>query len=248
MDMRVSRTGKLASVLETILASSVLALAISPPYALLIVAVVLVGLVWEGRAGRRAQLAGAIAVVVVGIFALILTIGAWQEVTDRSPNNPIALVAAWISDGTKFELYKLERGSGWVQQLFGTTPEWAHIPMATGNGLVQPFLPATLMDATSLPLPRVIGIVARPWLVYLAAVSTVCAIRSTEWRRMAQSADLPLFGGLGRHCWGLLSASGRSVGQSAGLARYSSHHKWLWQGGYGSIPKRSKARGFFDPE
>ena len=171
----------------TILASSVLALAISPPYALLIVAVVLVGLMWEGRAGRRAQLAGAIAVVVVGIFALILTIGAWQEVTDRSPNNPIALVAAWISDGAQFELYKLERGSGWVQNLFDVTPEWAHIPMATGNGLVQPFLPATLMDATSLPLPRVIGIVrALGWFILLPFLlyAPFAALRGEGWRSL----------------------------------------------------------------
>lgn len=171
----------------TILVSSVLALAISPPYALLIVAVVLVGLVWEGRTGRRAQLAGAIAVVSVGIFALILTVGAWQEVTDTSPNNPIALVAAWISDGTQFELYKLERGSGWVQQLFGNTPEWAHVPMATGNGLVQPFLPATLMDSTGLPLPRVIGIVrALGWFILLPFLlyAPLAALRGEGWRSL----------------------------------------------------------------
>ena len=181
------KNGDMQAGIVTIVASSILAIAISPPYALLIVVVVLVGLVWEGRAGRRAQIAGAIAVLVVGVFALSFTVGAWQEVTSSSPNNPLALVAAWISDGAKFELFKLEQGSGWVQLLFNQTPEWSHIPMATGNGLVQPFLPATLMDSTSLPLPRVIGILrALGWFVLLPFLlyAPFAALRGEGWRSL----------------------------------------------------------------
>ncbi len=179
--------------IATILVSAVLGLAISPPYALLMVAVVVVGLVWEGRAGRRAQLAGVLVISLLGLLALSLTVGAWQKVTAASPSNPLALVGAWISDGAQFELYKLERGSGWVQLLFDQTPEWANIPMATGNGLVQPFLPATLMDSTSLPLPRAIGIVrALGWFILLPFLiyAPFAALRSTGWRSLQTYLNL----------------------------------------------------------
>ena len=173
--------------LVSILASTALVLAISPPYALLTVAVILVGLIWEGRAGRGVQLAGVVVVVALGVIALALTVGAWQQVTQRAPENPLSSVAAWITDGARFELHKLERGSGWVQLLFERFPEWAHIPMATGNGLVQPFLPATLMDSTSLPLPRAIGIVrALGWFALLTFLlyAPFAALRGPGWRSL----------------------------------------------------------------
>ncbi|MCH7611487.1 MAG: hypothetical protein IIB10_12485 [Chloroflexi bacterium] len=170
-----------------IIAAAGIALAVSPPYALLMLAVVLVGLVWEVQGRHKAQWVGVALVVVLGLLALSLTVGAWQKVTAGSSPNPLALVGAWISDGARFELFKLERGSGWVQLLFDRTPEWANIPMATGNGLVQPFFPATLMDSTSLPLPRAIGIarglgwfLLLPFLVYVP----FAALRGAGWRSL----------------------------------------------------------------
>jgi hypothetical protein len=144
-------------------------------------------MIWEGRSARKRRFGVVAGILAVGAIALILTVGVWQEVTLRYDQSPLDPIRAWIRQGTDFELEKLTRNSGWVQQLFGITPEWAHIPMATGNGLVQPFLPATLMDSTSLPLPRAIGIArALGWFLLLPFLIYVpfAALRSTGWRSL----------------------------------------------------------------
>lgn len=164
--LRQNRTRAAIAVLAVALTISA---TISPPYALVFATVAVTAWLWEGggRGTRFAILAAAI-----GFLGLGLTAGAWAQL-DKSPQGLAGLLDWWIVSGAEFELYQLERGSGFVQKMFELTPEWAHLPMATGNGLVQPFLPATLLDSTSLPLPRALGVLRGlgwfallPFLVY----------------------------------------------------------------------------------
>jgi len=58
--------------------------------------------------------------------------------------------------------------SGWVQKVFGLVPEWSQMPLATIYGIVQPFLPAALMDSSSAPLIRIIvSLRALGWFITL---------------------------------------------------------------------------------
>jgi hypothetical protein len=181
------RNGQLRSGIATIAIAFLISLALSPPFTVLMLAVILLALVWEGRVSRRAILVGVAGFAILGGFALVVTLAAWQGAASVSAAQPLRLIEAWITEGANFELYKLEQGSGWVQNLFELTPEWMHLPMASGNGLVQPFLPAALMDSTSLPLPRGLGIsralgwfLLLPFLIY----APFAAVRSQGWRSL----------------------------------------------------------------
>jgi hypothetical protein len=181
------RNGDVRTGIATIVVASILSLALSPPFTVLMLSVVLLALVWEGRVVRRVIFVGVAGFAILGVIALAVTLVAWQGAASVSAAQPLQLLGAWITEGANFELHKLEQGSGWVQNLFELTPDWMHVPMATGNGLVQPFLPATLMDSTSLPLPRAIGIVrALGWFILLPFLIYVpfAALRSTGWRSL----------------------------------------------------------------
>ncbi len=179
------RSGQQRSGLATVLVALILIAPISPPYTLMIAAVVVGAVLWEGR--RRA-LRLLLLTAGIGILALILTAGAWSNIEQAPQGSLLELVDWWLVSGARFELVRLERGSGFVQKLFESAPEWTHLPMATGYGLVQPFLPATLLDATSLPLPRILAVfrgvgwfIVLPFLIY----ATVSLIRAGEWRSLA---------------------------------------------------------------
>src|SRR3990172_134783 len=74
--------------------------------------------------------------------------------------------------------------SGWIQDIFGRTPEWAHVPLATLYGMVQPFLPAALMDNSGVVLMRVVMVLrAVGWFAVLPILlyASWTAPRLTGW-------------------------------------------------------------------
>ena len=176
------RIGGQRAGLATMLVALAFTASLSPPYALLFAVTLLAAWIWEGsRQGARMM----VAIVAVVVAALVLTIGAWSQIGTAPQGSAVGLLDWWINSGAEFELSKLERGSGLVQKYFELAPEWAHVPMAIGYGLVQPFLPATLMDATSLPVPRVLGVLrGLGWfaLLPLLIYAPFAAVRATGWR------------------------------------------------------------------
>jgi len=178
------RTGAIRPGLVQILFGSLIALAISPPSALMILVLIGLAWVWEGRLRPSLGLGWPIA---LGGVALVLTLAAWSAVTGMGGGNPIALLGNWLTEGARYQLTLLEQGSGWAQRLFELTPAWAHAPMATLYGLTRPLLPASLADNSGAALWQLIGIwrgsgwfVLLPFLVYAA----VAAVRSGGWRRL----------------------------------------------------------------
>lgn len=179
------RRGQQGGGLTVALVALLLTALISPPYALIFATLLAGALLWERRGARLRLLIVAAAIAVLG---LVLTAGAWGQIEQAPQGDLLGLLDWWLTGGARFELVRLERGSGFVQKLFESSPEWAHLPMATGYGLVQPFLPATLLDSTSLPLPRALGVfrgvgwfVLLPFLLY----APLAAARSAGWRSLA---------------------------------------------------------------
>jgi hypothetical protein len=178
------RAGEQQSGLTTMLAALAFTTLMSPPYAFLFAITLLVAWIWEGsRQGTRLilMIGGVVA------LALLLSIGAWSQISNAPQGGPLGILDWWINSGARFELQRLESGSGLVQKYFDLVPEWAHMPMATAYGLIQPFLPATLMDATSLPLPRVLGVLrGLGWfaLLPLLIYAPFAAIRANGWRSL----------------------------------------------------------------
>jgi hypothetical protein len=87
------------------------------------------------------------AVFVAGLFIL-------SSALDRQGNlgggTPIGVINNFMREAVKWDVYQLERGSGWVQKLFDEMPEWLRLPFVMVYGVLQPVLPAALVEPTTL--------------------------------------------------------------------------------------------------
>ncbi len=163
-----------------------LCLFISPPYALILI-LLLAGAWLFGKAPAGAwrwALLGAL----VSVPALYFTVRAWAALQGGPQGGVLELFGWWIASGARYQLYLLTEQSGWVQKIFGLVPEWAQMPLATAYGLLQPFLPAALMDSTSVPFIRALvswraagWFFSLPFIVY----APLAALRARQWRRPA---------------------------------------------------------------
>lgn len=162
------RLGSYRSGGMLVLAGALLAGLVSPPTLVLILAMVGLAFLWEGRIEWSKARLPALIALVLAVVGIAVTAQVWSSLANMPQGNILQTIGYWMTGGASFELVLLERDSGWVQKLFDQTPEWAHYIMATGNGLVQPFLPAALADSSSLPLARFIGILrAGGWFFLL---------------------------------------------------------------------------------
>jgi hypothetical protein len=165
-----------------------LGLGFSPPFALLTLAIIAGWWTWDRGRAARTRAWTAVVLVALGVLALMLTARAWAALSGGPQGGMLEVLRWWLESGARYQLHILERESGWVQKIFGMIPEWSQLPLATAYGLVQPFLPAALMDSTSKPLVRVI-VSARGlgWFLMLPLLlySSVASLRSQGWRSSA---------------------------------------------------------------
>lgn len=89
-------------------------------------------------------------IVIVVLIVLTLIVGflgeyfiPWME------TSPISWIQDWLRATAKWQSHLSERASGKMQSLFEKTPEWSHIYILLGYGIVRPFLPAALLDAAA---------------------------------------------------------------------------------------------------
>lgn len=192
-----AREGDLRSGLPMALVGVGLTVWISPPYAVLLLGLAGLAWIWEGRRAPRAS-----AVVLAGMGALalvmvVLTARAWTGSGAAGGGSPLEVIGSWLTEGARYELSKQFAASGWVQEIFRRTPEWTWFPLATLNGLVQPFLPATLLDRTVIPLMRVILIArALGWFVLLPFLlyAPLAAFGQAGWRGLPTFLSLAVWG------------------------------------------------------
>lgn len=146
-------------------------LAVSPIIALATLAI-LGGWIYFDRAGKSIPLwsiASAILIFILGLFVLSSALNRSGEFDSSSP---LHIVGGWLKLAVQWDVYQLERGSGWVQKLFDEMPEWLRLPFVVVYGLFQPVLPAALVEPTTttwraLAILRALGWYALlPVLVY----------------------------------------------------------------------------------
>ncbi len=162
-----------------------LSLAISPPAALVGVAIVLGAWLWERRPSRRLPVWVWLTIGAGLVVAYILTTRAWAAAGVWG-HSSLDVLLAWLTRTAQYEIYVLEQGSGMVQTMFDRTPAWAHVPLATTYGLIRPFLPAALFEP-STPLAQTVEVarsagwfVLLPFLIY----ALLAAPRVAGWRSM----------------------------------------------------------------
>ncbi len=86
--------------------------------------------------------------VVVLILSLFLLSAALGQ-TKINANNPLGVIVEWTQRAILWDVYQLERGSGWVQKLFNEMPQSLHLPFVAGYGMAQPVLPAAFVEPTT---------------------------------------------------------------------------------------------------
>lgn len=109
--------------------------------------------------------------LIIGGLTLLVIVGVWLSWGRFAPegiSNPLALVSWWVKKSADWQAYLSERASGWMQKIFDNQPQWTHFPMLLAYGVVQPFLPAALIDITGADIWRGIAIWrALGWIVLL---------------------------------------------------------------------------------
>ncbi|MCC6298139.1 MAG: hypothetical protein IT314_02485 [Anaerolineales bacterium] len=103
-------------------------------------------------------------VFLIGLFALSSSLNR-KGIFDTS--SPMSVLNDWIQLSVKWNVYQIERESGWVQKLFDEMPEGLRLPFVVVYGILQPVLPATLVVPT-VPIWKVIYVLrALGWYALL---------------------------------------------------------------------------------
>jgi hypothetical protein len=91
----------------------------------------------------------------------------------------LSVVNDWLRLAVNWNVYHIERDSGWVQKLFDEMPEWVRLPFVAIFGILQPALPAVIIVPTA-PLWKAI------WV-----------LRSVGWYALLPMLILPFAAGTG---------------------------------------------------
>jgi hypothetical protein len=91
-------------------------------------------------------------VFLIGLFALSSSLNR-KGVFDTT--SPMSVLNNWLELSVKWNVYQIERESGWVQKLFDEMPDGLRLPFVAIYGILQPVLPAALVVPT-LPIWKVI--------------------------------------------------------------------------------------------
>ena len=144
-------------------------LLVSPSVALVTLVIFSGWLYFTRERGRISwwMIALAAAVFVAGLFIL-------SSALDRQGNlgggTPIAVINNFVREAFKWNVFKIEEGSGWVQKLFDEMPEWMRLPFVMIYGVLQPVLPAIFFVPTT-SIWKIIGILrAVGWYSLLPAL------------------------------------------------------------------------------
>ena len=135
------------------------------PVVALVTLVILGGWLWMTREHGRLTWLSFFATALILVVGLLML--AWA--LNRQGNfggGPLGVIGGWFREAVKWDVYQLERGSGWVQKLFDEMPEWLRLPFVAIYGIFQPVLPAAFIEPTTLTW-RITGIArALGWYLF----------------------------------------------------------------------------------
>lgn len=140
-------------------------------------------------------------------------------------SSPLSVVNGWLKLAVNWNIYRIERESGWVQQLFDEMPEWMRLPFVAVYGILQPVLPAALV-APTVPIWKAIYLLrAVGWYALLPAL--ILSFGAGSGSGFAQKRTLIQWLALLAWTWILLAAL-RGGGDQWDNPRYRTI-LFLWQ-------------------
>ncbi len=182
------------------------------------------GWMYFTRAERPVSWKFVVAAILVFIFGLFLLSAALNRNGDFNAASPLHVISGWLKLAVQWDVYQLERGSGWVQKLFDEMPAWLRLPFVMVYGIFQPVLPAALFEPTTLTW-RIIAILrALGWYMLLPFLILSFA---AAWNRPKQESRLWLWLSFATWAW-ILFAALRGGGDQWDNPRYRAI-LFLWQ-------------------
>ncbi len=112
---------------------------------------------WFHFGGERRRISWPVVIVAGLVFIAALVLFAWGASRGASGGSPLAAALDWFKEAVKWDAYLLDRSSGWVQKLFDEMPAALHLPFVAVYGMLQPVLPAALVEP-SLPIWKTVGV------------------------------------------------------------------------------------------
>ncbi|MBM3120930.1 MAG: hypothetical protein FJZ97_01930 [Chloroflexi bacterium] len=128
-------------------AAVLLALPLSPPFALTLVGILVGASLWEGRSSGRGRPSVLIGAALLALAALVLMSLAWSAIEDLSGLGAGALLSWWARVSDTWRMSLLIETSPIIGFFLEMFPDWAQMPAITAYGLLLPLLPAALADA-----------------------------------------------------------------------------------------------------
>lgn len=161
-------------------------LLVSPVVALVTI-IILGG--WIYFSNERNRISWWMIVLVIFVFvAGLFILSSALERGNLTGGSPVAVINNFIRDSLKWNVYKIEEESGWVQKLFDEMPEFLRLPFVAVYGVLQPVLPAILIAPTTI-IWKIIGILRSiGWYVLLPVLlmswGTGTTIREEKKRKV----------------------------------------------------------------
>lgn len=166
------------------LAAGILGMILVSPVAALMTLLILGGWLFFERSRRKIPWWVIAAALIVFTAALLFLSSSLNRQGQLGSGTPFAVINNFIREAVKWDVYQLQRGSGWVQKLFDEMPGWMRLPFVMIYGLFQPVLPAALVEPTTLTW-RVIGLLrAFGWYALLPAL--ILSFMAAAGQRSAQ--------------------------------------------------------------
>jgi 4-amino-4-deoxy-L-arabinose transferase-like glycosyltransferase len=159
-------------------------LTISPGFAALLVFISLGWLFFEGRQISWKFLLAGLAVFGLALAALAVS---WDGLVSVR-GGPLGIFGDWARETIRWNKYILGRSSGIVQLLFETLPGWLALPFVAVYGILQPVLPAAIVEP-ALPFWQTLGVFrAAGWyaLLPILGYAPFAAWRLTDPRQRRQ--------------------------------------------------------------
>lgn len=154
------------------------------PVVALLTLIVLTGWLLVSRESNRISWQAILLAAAIFLVGLFLLSWGLNRQDSFGAGSPLSILIKWFREAVKWDVYQLERGSGWVQKLFGEMGTTARLLFVIGYGIAQPVLPAAFIEPTTI-VWRVLGILrALGWylLVPLLTFGLFAAWKTSQKR------------------------------------------------------------------
>ncbi|MCJ7677816.1 MAG: hypothetical protein MUO35_08855 [Anaerolineales bacterium] len=165
-------------------AGVLLALPLSPPFALTLIATLVGAWLWEGRSGWKRRRLALVGAAGLAILALVLMARAWSSIGDLGELGPDAILQWWTHATDTWRMGLLVEGSPIIGFFLNMFPAWAQVPLITAYGLILPMLPAALADAANPVWWTIAVFRALGWtlLIPFLIAGFLLVIRQRAWK------------------------------------------------------------------